>query len=465
MGNKSINKIWGVLVILFGSFFGTTAYIIHRNKCQESCNMEVKQTGKKMYVCSMHPQVVKSEPGDCPICGMMLIEKIAQPTSQKQKIYVCSMHPQVLLTQPGDCPICGMSLVEKADQAETHLSRELDKIIRPVNASVMAAVQTVNPVRSELPLTITASGIINFDARKIRTVSAKFGGLIEKSFVKFNYQPIHKGQKLYEIYCPDIYSDHWNYITVIKQFPDKPEINYEARKWFELLGLTNQQVEQIITQNSPNYHLPVCSEVEGFAVSNNFNSELNFSDKNEEGTLLGSASSSVGLNEGQLIERGTPLFKVLNTETVRADLKVRTEDTGLLQVGQKVFLRDAISPNQAFNATVSQIEPLNSGIFQLVKVYISNHEKLLLPGRKILANIELGNRKALWVPKSAIMNLGQQQMVFVLSDSTFIATTIKTGLRSDDQIEIVKGIDKDSKIALNASLLTDSDGFIKSNSR
>ena len=27
------------------------------------------------YTCSMHPEVVKDEPGDCPKCGMKLVEK------------------------------------------------------------------------------------------------------------------------------------------------------------------------------------------------------------------------------------------------------------------------------------------------------------------------------------------------------------------------------------------------------
>jgi len=99
----------------------------------------------------------------------------------------------------------------------------------------------------------------------------------------------------------------------------------------------------------------------------------------------------------------------------------------------------------------------------LVKVYVIDQEKLLLPGRQIQAYIQAGNRNALWVPKSAIVNLGQKRLVFLLKDKIFAAINIKTGLQSADQIEVLSGIDQSSTIALNASLLTDSDGFIKSN--
>jgi len=63
------------------------------------------------------------------------------------------------------------------------------------------------------------------------------------------------------------------------------------------------------------------------------------------------------------------------------------------------------------------------------------------------------------------VDLGQSQAVFLQRDTLFIATAVKTGLRSGDQIEVCSGLDENSRIAANASLLTDSDGFIKISSR
>jgi Cu(I)/Ag(I) efflux system membrane fusion protein len=129
------------------------------------------------------------------------------------------------------------------------------------------------------------------------------------------------------------------------------------------------------------------------------------------------------------------------------------------------MLSDAVSPERILNATVSQIEPLNCGLYQLVKVYITDHKKLLIPGRQIQAHIMAGKHKGLWLPKTAVINLGQHQSVFLMKGNNFIATKIQTGLQSGDKIEICSGIAPNSNIALNASLLTDSDGFIKTNAR
>jgi hypothetical protein len=37
---------------------------------------EASKSGKvAQYTCPMHPEVVKDQPGDCPKCGMKLVEK------------------------------------------------------------------------------------------------------------------------------------------------------------------------------------------------------------------------------------------------------------------------------------------------------------------------------------------------------------------------------------------------------
>ncbi len=55
------------------------------------------------YTCPMHPDVIATEPGTCPQCGMKLVPA---PTS-----YVCPMHPDVTSDRAGTCPQCGMKLV------------------------------------------------------------------------------------------------------------------------------------------------------------------------------------------------------------------------------------------------------------------------------------------------------------------------------------------------------------------
>ena len=95
-----------------------------------------------------------------------------------------------------------------------------------------------------------------------------------------------------------------------------------------------------------------------------------------------------------------------------------------------------------------------------MKVYLTDKDKILLPGRQIQGTINGGTRQGLWLPVTAVVDLGQRRSVFVFDGNKFIATRVRTGIRSGDKIEILDGIGQNSLVAEKALLLTDSDGFI-----
>jgi hypothetical protein len=69
------------------------------------------------WTCTMHPQVREKQPGNCPICGMKLVERTAVQPAMKV-VLTCGMegHPQFepgTEPQDGKCPVCGMKLLEK----------------------------------------------------------------------------------------------------------------------------------------------------------------------------------------------------------------------------------------------------------------------------------------------------------------------------------------------------------------
>ena len=375
-----------------------------------------------------------------------------------QKQYVCSMHPKVVQNVPGDCPLCGMSLIEKVVDKNPADSL-LNDVVIPVNESVLSSIATILPVRDNLPLVINASGIINFDPRKIRMISARFGGLIEKSYVKSIFQRIRKGQKIFEIYCPNIYTEQWNYVKLIQTYPNQDNLTVEAREWFKFLGLTAEQINALKKAIKPNYHLEVYSDADGYAVPADFDPDKYFSQENA-GLNTTSANKGIGLNEGMTVETGTSLFKLVDLKSLRADIKVKTEEVVLLRKGQQVTIVPNIPTGKNYETRISQIEPLNGGVFQLVKVYFKDKDGSLFPGRQIQATIRTGKHNSIWLPETSVVNTGQHASVFVMNKNKFIPTTIKTGLHSGNKIEIVSGIDNTSPVALNASLLTDSDGFI-----
>lgn len=73
---------------------------------------KTKGKGTGVFYCPMHCEGDKTynEPGDCPVCGMDLVEEQNLSVTTLEQ-WTCPMHPEVIKDQPGACPICGMDLV------------------------------------------------------------------------------------------------------------------------------------------------------------------------------------------------------------------------------------------------------------------------------------------------------------------------------------------------------------------
>jgi FtsP/CotA-like multicopper oxidase with cupredoxin domain len=61
--------------------------------------------GAVLYVCPMHPEIVRPEPDKCPVCGMKLMPTPAVVA------FTCPMHPDVVSDEQGTCPRCAMKLM------------------------------------------------------------------------------------------------------------------------------------------------------------------------------------------------------------------------------------------------------------------------------------------------------------------------------------------------------------------
>ena len=93
-------------------------YSIHKSGEHHHHHSEAKKEekpngkGTGTFYCPMHCEGEKTydKPGDCPVCGMDLIEEqnLSVATSEQ---WTCPMHPEIVKDEAGSCPICGMDLV------------------------------------------------------------------------------------------------------------------------------------------------------------------------------------------------------------------------------------------------------------------------------------------------------------------------------------------------------------------
>ncbi|WP_417855536.1 heavy metal translocating P-type ATPase [Xanthomarina gelatinilytica] len=84
----------------------------HHHHSKPKTEKTPKGKGTGTFYCPMHCEGDKTydKPGDCPVCGMDLVEEQNISTSQKEQ-WTCPMHPEIVKDEAGSCPICGMDLV------------------------------------------------------------------------------------------------------------------------------------------------------------------------------------------------------------------------------------------------------------------------------------------------------------------------------------------------------------------
>ncbi len=96
-------------------------------------------SGSGVFYCPMHCEGEKtySKPGDCPVCGMDLVEEASLKPAGMQ--YTCPMHPEIIKDEPGACPKCGMDLVpmEADESAESKTYKSLQKKFRIATACTL----------------------------------------------------------------------------------------------------------------------------------------------------------------------------------------------------------------------------------------------------------------------------------------------------------------------------------------
>jgi Cu(I)/Ag(I) efflux system membrane fusion protein len=429
-------------------------------------NRKQKFADTPHYTCPMHPQVISEKPGKCPVCGMDLV-KIGQSgmytDTTKPAGYSCPMHPQVKSDSAGTCPICGMQLErEKLPSAQRTVS--LSTLLKPANQQVVASVPMVHMQKRGEDIEMETYGFITYDPRYKGTVSANVNGRIEKLYVKYRYQEVEKGQKIMDIYSPELLTAQENLLFILKNDSGNVTLIEAAKQKLLLLGMSKRQLETIIQNRQTQFTVSVYSNYSGHIHdSGNPTTGPDNAEKSMNDVAL--TTQALKLKEGMYVQKGQPVFAVFNAEKAWAILNIFAGQSALVKKGDKVRITPETDPAKDFQASVSYIEPYfeKGSKTQTVRIYFDNTKMKLPIGSQVKATIFAGDRYATWLPEEAVLSLGIDKVVFVRTDEAFRARKVETGIVNKHLIQILSGLDKSEAVAANAQYLVDSESFIKTN--
>ncbi|MBX2933888.1 MAG: efflux RND transporter periplasmic adaptor subunit [Ferruginibacter sp.] len=426
-----------------------------------------------MYTCPM-PQdsVFSDKPGKCPKCGMDLVlmenhsmhsgHDMSDSSMVITKGYTCPMHPQVQSDTAGTCPICGMQL-EKVKSPNEPKAVSLNTLLKPSNQQVIANVPMVHMMAREEDIEMESYGFITYDTRQTGVISSNFSGRIEKLYVKYRYQKISKGQRIMDIYSPELLTAQENLLFLLKNDPENMVLINASKQKLYLLGMGNLQVSNVIKTGKPSYKVSVFSNYSGHIHESNSAGMGN--NQPEAMQQVAVTTEELSVKEGMYIQKGQNIFAVYNPNRAWALLNIFTGQAAMVKVGNKVRITPETNPADDFRASISYIEPVYRAGSKTVtaRVYFDNSTYRIPIGSQVKATIFAGDRSANWLPEEAVLSLGLEKVVFVRTGEAFVARKIETGITNKHLVQVLAGLEKTEAVAANAQYLVDSESFIKTN--
>lgn len=381
---------------------------------------------------------------------------------QQQKVYTCPMHPEIIRNAPGSCPICGMDLVKKETGSGAIKDVQLEALLKPVNSFVVSTVEVTTIEQREEDIELDVVGTVAYDTRQAGAISSRVNGRIEKLYVRYKYQPVKKGQRILDIYSPELMTAQQNLLFLLRNDPGNTSLIDAAKDRLRLMGMSAGQVATVVRNGSVIYSVPIYSNYNGFVTDISNATNAPSADNMQQAATT---SQELAIKEGMYVQSGQAVFTVYDQSRAWVLLDIYPEQQTLVQVGNPVRIAPETSPAENFRATIDYIEPVFRTGKKTVaaRVYFNNATRRLPIGSRVTANIFAKPKAAWWLPKEAVLSLGRDRIVFKKEEAGFRATRISTGSEVNRHVQVSTGLQKDDSVAVNAQFLVDNEAFIKAN--
>jgi multidrug efflux pump subunit AcrA (membrane-fusion protein) len=397
------------------------------------------QTEAKVYICPMHPEVRSKEPGKCPICGMDL----------------------ELSTRPAASPPAGSASQPPAGASEQHqhgaepATREgttpgTTLTLTPDQAR-LAGVRTVAATKGRVEEKIRAVGTVEADESRVRQVTTKVAGFVEKLHVSAVGQLVQAGKPMLEIFSPELLASQEEYVRAARtaeRFSQSalPEVRQggldlaaAARRRLELFDVPPEFIDRLERTGVVERLVTLRAPFGGYVT--------------EKAVL-----------EGQRIEPGMPLLTLSDLSRIWVTAQVYEAEAAVARVGRPATVLLPHDPAVNIKGRVSFVYPTLDVESRTLKVRLelANPKLTLKPG--MFVNVELGGAgdAGVLVPDSAILDSGTRSIVFVeRSPGEFEAREVRTGARADGHAVIRSGLEEGERVAIAANFLLDSESRLR----
>ena len=350
------------------------------------------------------------------------------------KMWTCSMHPQIMQPEAGDCPICGMDLIPAEAGADGLAANEF-KLTE--NAMKLANIQTVVVTdENKSDNSIMLSGKIVENEKENAIQVTYFSGRIENLSINFTGEKIRKGQQLAVIYSPELFSAQQELLTTLKLKKSQPQLYKAVRNKLKLWKLSEAQINKIEFSGKIIENFPVYATVSGTVTEKMV--DIGQTVKQGQGLFKIANLQSVWAefdvyeNQVELVQIGQNIGVSTNAQPDKI-------------IPSKVAFIDPILNTKTRTVTL--------------RVNLNNPKNELKPGMFVKGKLEAVNgSSSILVPDSAVLWTGKRSVVYVKtqqSKAVFEMREIEIGSKIGDSYQILEGLKIGEEVVANGAFTLD----------
>jgi Cu(I)/Ag(I) efflux system membrane fusion protein len=305
--------------------------------------------------------------------------------------------------------------------------------------------------RQPLDKVIRTVGLVEIDERRLAHVNIKLEGWIDALFVSSTGERVKKGQILFTVYSPELVATQTEYLLALKShrtlgestFPEVAEgaksLLEAARRRLKLWDITEDHVEDLERTGEVLRTLPIHAPVSGTVIK------------------------KVAL-AGIHVNPGDELYTIADLSHIWINADIYEYELPFIKVGQTATVTLSYDPGTVLRGRIAFIYPTLDAQTRTAKVRfeLANPGERLKPGMytNVELKVPLGTR--LVVSTDAILDTGERQLIFIhLGGGQLEWRTVKLGIRAENWVEVLEGLQEDEHIVTSANFLIDSESQLK----
>jgi len=394
------------------------------------------------YRCPMHPDVVRNEPGQCPICGMTLVEvepgtaaPVVAPAGEQPRgkpLYYRHPHDPNRTSPDPKQDEMGMDYVPVyADAAGPEVR------ISPAVVNNLG-VRSEPATRQSLERRAATVGYVTFDERRMRQVQPRAEGWIVGLSVRAVGETVKAGQLLFTLYSPMLESAQQEYLDA--QRIGNRDLIDASRDRLRALGLEAGTAERLSRSGHATGRVPFHAPI-------------------------GGVITELAVREGGMVSPNMMVLTITELGSLWVIAEVPESQAAWVQPGTAAELRLPSLPGEMLSGRVEYVYPELNMETRTMRARIV----LGLGGAGIrpnmLANVTLvgePGEPAVTIPRSALIRSGSEDRVVVaLGEGRFAPRRVVAGAESGERVVIREGLAEGEQVVVAGQFLLDSEANLR----